>query len=65
MDGNRLSSNQVFRELFRLVPIGLDLFGAVNAIEADFDLFVGSIQDGDGITIGYVNDFGLEVGGVG
>ena len=56
--------NQIFGELFRLVPIGLSLFRAINAIETDFDVFVGIIQNRDGIAVGNVDDFGVEVGGV-
>jgi len=56
-----LPSHQLLREPLRLVPIGLGLFGAVYAIEPDLDLFVSLIQDRDGIAIGDVNDFGVEV----
>ncbi len=55
--------NQFLRELCRFLPIGLSLFWTVNAIESNLDFFIGVIQNGDGITIGNVNDFGVEVGG--
>jgi hypothetical protein len=43
----------------------LRLFGAVNAIETNLNLFVGVIQNRDGIAVGDVNDFGVEVSGKG
>jgi len=64
LNGDHLSMNQTFCELFGLVPIGLRFLRAVNAIEANLDFLLGGIQNGDGIPIGYVNDFALEVGGV-
>jgi hypothetical protein len=63
LDSNRLACHKVFGELFGLLPIGLGLLGTVNAIEANLDVFVGVIQNRDGISIGYVNDFGVEVSG--
>ncbi len=58
-----MPSHQLLRELFRFVAIGLGLFGTINAVESDLDLFIGIIQNRDGIAIGNVNDFGVEVSG--
>jgi len=57
--------NQFLGKLFRLVAIGLGFLWTINAIETDLDLFIGIIQNRDGIAVGNVNDFGLEVGGEG
>lgn len=63
VNGDHLPCHQILGELLRLVPIGLGFFGTVNAVQANLDLFLGVIQNGDGVAIGNVNDFGLVVGG--
>ncbi len=43
------------------MAIGLGFLRAVNAIESDLDLFVGIVQNGDGIAVGDVDDLCVEV----
>jgi hypothetical protein len=64
LNGDHFPGNRILGELLRLVPKGLGFFGTVNAIETDFDLFVGIVQNCDGIAISNMNDLGVEVGGV-